>query len=229
MGTQEQFAAFRAEVDEVCRSCGRDPRDVMLVAVSKTVDADAVEQAVAAGALDFGENRPDDLMSKAAAISRPRWHFIGNVQSRRIPDIVAHSYLIHSVFKMDHLAKIDAAAKDAGKIQNILLEINSGEESKGGLDPKMSFGFLGAASRLPHIRLCGLMTMAPQGDADAARRCFAALRELRDDIVSSGTVDDAYFNELSMGMSEDWREAVEEGATIIRVGRAVFSADFGIQ
>ncbi len=226
MTIAEQYKKFRAEVDEVCRNCGRDPRDVMVVAVSKTVGEEAIIQASQAGSFDFGENRPDDLLEKHQALPQARWHFIGNIQSRRISDIVPKSFLIHSVYKVDHLSKIDAAAKDAGKIQNILLEINSGEESKGGVAPDMSFGVLSAARRLPNIRLCGLMTMAPQGDPDAARSCFAQLRELRDEIQSMGIVDDMYFNELSMGMSEDWREAIEEGATIIRVGRAVFSSDF---
>ena len=226
MGIQEQYRAFRVEVDEVCKRCGRDPRDVMVVAVSKTVGTSEILQASGAGALDFGENRPDDLLEKYDSAPQARWHFIGNIQSRRISDIVPKSFLIHSVFKVDHLAKIDAAAKEAGKIQNVLLEINSGEESKGGIEPDMSFGFLAAARRLPNIRMCGLMTMAPQGDLAAARACFAQLRNLRDEIQSMGVVDDSYFNELSMGMSEDWREAIEEGATIIRVGRAIFSGDF---
>ena len=180
MGIQEQYKALREEVGKVCESCGRDSRDVMLVAVSKTVGADEIVEASQAGALDFGENRPDDLLEKYDAMPQARWHFIGNVQSRRISDIVPKSFLIHSVYKVDHLAKIDAAAKEAGKIQNVLLEINSGEESKGGLDPDMSFGFLAAARRLPNIRMCGLMTMAPQGDLDVARACFANLRALRD-------------------------------------------------
>ena len=226
MGIQEQYKALQEEVGKVCESCGRDPRDVMLVAVSKTVGADEIVEASQAGALDFGENRPDDLLEKYDAMPQARWHFIGNVQSRRISDIVPKSFLIHSVYKVDHLAKIDAAAKEAGKIQNMLLEINSGEESKGGLDPDMSFGFLAAARRLPNIRMCGLMTMAPQGDLDVARACFANLRALRDEILDMGVVDDTYFNELSMGMSEDWREGIAEGATIIRVGRAIFSGDF---
>ena len=226
MTESAQYQAVRSELDEVCASCGREPGDVMLVAVSKTVGPDAVARAIEGGARDFGENRPDDLVEKKAAFPHVRWHFIGNVQSRRIPDIVANAYLIHSVYKIDHLAKIDAAAKEAGKIQNILLEINSGEESKDGISPDLALGFAAAASRLPNIRLCGLMTMAPQGDLEEARRCFSRLRELRDDILTFGSVDENYFNELSMGMSEDWQVAVEEGATIIRVGRAVFSADF---
>ena len=226
MTIAEQYKRIREEVDEVCRNCGRDPRDVMLVAVSKTVGEEAIIQASQAGAFDFGENRPDDLVKKYQALPQARWHFIGNIQSRRISDIVPKSFLIHSVYKIDHLSKIDTAAKNAGKIQNVLLEINSGEESKGGVAPDRAFDVLAAARHLPNMRFCGLMTMAPQGDLDAARTCFAQLRELRDEIRGMGMVDNAYFNELSMGMSEDWREAIEEGATIIRVGRAVFSSDF---
>ena len=222
MTVSEQFKAFRAEVDEVCRACGRDPQSVMVVAVSKTVDVPEVEEAAQAGAVDFGENRPDELMRKCDAFPRPRWHFIGNLQSRRIADIVPRAYLIHSVFEIGHLAKIDAAARYAGKIQNILLEINSGEEQKGGIPPEHSYAFMGAASRLSYIRVSGLMTMAPQGDLEAARACFAQLRELRDELAMQGNVPDEWMTELSMGMTEDWRVAIEEGASIIRVGRAIF-------
>ena len=226
MPVQYQFKHVRAQLDEVCHACGRDPREVLLVAVSKTVDADAVAQAMQAGACDFGENRPEQLLQKHEALPQANWHFIGNVQSRRIPDIVSCAELVHSVFKADHLPKIDAAARDAGKVQRILLEVNvSGEQTKGGASPADLDALLDQALSLEHVQVAGLMTMAPQGDIGQARACFAQLRVLRD-AANQRLPEHARMTELSMGMSEDWQAAVAEGATIVRVGRAIFQEDF---
>lgn len=226
MGVIEQYASVRAELDKVCRACGCDPRQVTLVAVSKTVGLAEVAQAIEAGCVDFGENRPDQLVEKHAAFPQARWHFIGNLQSRRIGDIVGRAHLMHSVFKADHLPKIEAAAAAVGIVQDILLEVNSGEEAKGGVAPSDAAAFIEKASGLSHVRICGLMTMAPQGDPQRARACFAELRTLRDKLEASGVAAAGQLAHLSMGMSEDWQVAVWEGATIIRVGRAVFSSDF---
>ena len=133
---------------------------------------------------------------------------------------------MHSVYKIDHLPKIAHAAQSLGIVQDILLEVNSGEEAKGGVDPSQAAAFLAAASDLAHVRVRGLMTMAPQGDATVARACFSRLRALRDELEGQGAAPLGSLAELSMGMSDDWREAIREGATIIRVGRAVFSGDF---
>lgn len=228
MGVAERYQRVRAELDGVCAACGREPSEVTLVAVSKTVGPEEVGCAIAAGAFDFGENRPDELLRKAAAYPQASWHFIGNIQSRRINDIVAHASLIHSLYQERHAVKIDAAAAALGKVQDVLLEVNiSGESSKGGIDPHDASELLSACLKLPHVRVRGLMTMAPQGDPHVAREVFEGLARLRDELrqnlepqVAAG------FDGLSMGMSEDWREAVAAGATIVRIGRAVFSEGF---
>ena len=216
------------ELSRVCASCGRDPRDVKVIAVSKTVGIEAVRAAVAAGAHDFGENRPDLLAEKAAALPGETWHFIGNIQSRKIPEIVANATLVHSLYKESHLAKFDAAAQAVGKVQDVLLEVNvSGEESKSGLAPADVADVLAHAVEFSHIRVRGLMTMAPQGDLAVARECFNGLAALRDQLRTQLSAEQAAaFNELSMGMSEDWREAVCAGATMVRIGRALFSDTF---
>ena len=229
MGIAERYAHVRAEVDAVCRQVGRDPREVKLLAVSKTVDVPAVAEAIAAGAQAFGENRPDQLVPKQAAYPQAEWHFIGNIQSRRIKDIVPAATLIHSVFKEDHLPKIDAAAAAVGKVQDILIEVNvSGEESKSGLAPDAVRGFIEVAGAYDHIRVCGLMTMAPRYDEQTADATFRGLAVLRDELngleISPGKVVD--LSELSMGMSEDWQFAIRHGATIVRIGRAIFSDEF---
>lgn len=229
MGIAERYAHVRAQVDEVCRAAGRDPAQVKLLAVSKTVVVPAVAQAIAAGATAFGENRPDQLVPKQAAYPQAEWHFIGNIQSRRIKDIVPAATLIHSVFKEDHLPKIDAAARAAGKVQDILVEVNvSGEASKSGLEPTQVRGFIQAADAFANVRVVGLMTMAPRYDEATAEATFSGLAALRDSLdglvlPNHGTLA---LSELSMGMSEDWQHAIRHGATIVRIGRAIFSDEF---
>ena len=218
------------ELARVCRDCGRSVEDVKLIAVSKTVDSDTVGEAIEAGAHDFGENRPDMLAEKAARFPDETWHFIGNIQSRRIPEIVEHANLVHSLFKQSHLTKFENAAASLGKVQDVLLEVNvSGELSKSGLAPEEVPAMLAEAIECPHLRVRGLMTMAPQGDLAVARECFDGLRSLRDELRATLPDKKALlFNELSMGMSEDWREAVAAGATMIRIGRALFSDAFSL-
>ena len=228
MGTKERYENAAAELADVCARAGRNPADVVLVAVSKTVGPDEVACAIEAGARDFGENRPDQLMTKADQFTDVNWHFIGNIQSRRIRDIVGRAVLVHSLFEERHARKIDEVARERGIVQDVLLEVNvSGEESKSGRTPDDVRDLLEYCRSLKNVRVRGLMTMAPQGDSDIARKTFAGLRTLRDELASELPADEAeLFSELSMGMSEDWREAVEEGATIVRVGRAIFSDAF---
>lgn len=229
MGIAQRYTRLRAELDEACRACGRDPREVLLLPVSKTVGVPEVREAMAAGALDFGENRPDCIVEKQEALPQARWHFIGNVQSRRIRDIVSHAHLVHSLFEERHLAKVDAAAAELGKVQDVLLEVNvSGEASKSGFAPTEVADALRFCGGLAHVRVRGLMTMAPQGDLAVARDVFAGLSALRDELqrTVADEIPNCQLNELSMGMSEDWREAVPFGATIVRIGRAVFDDAF---
>lgn len=229
MSIATRYRAIRAEIDEICASCGRDPHEVKLVAVSKTVGIPEVGQAVDAGAVAFGENRPDQIVPKQQAYPDKEWHFIGNIQSRRIDDIVGAATMIHSVYQEHHLARIEKAAVKHGKVQPILLEVNvSGEESKSGLAPDQVKDMIAAVDRYEHIDLQGLMTMAPQGDLKVAEQVFADLAKLRDELrTCEFPVHGRYdLNELSMGMSEDWRVAIPHGATMVRVGRAIFSDDF---
>ena len=223
-----RYAQVRSELDAVCARAGRDPADVRLIAVSKTVGIAQVEQARAAGARDFAENRPDGLMEKHDAFPSDNWHFIGNIQSRRIRDIVGRATLIHSLCELGHARKIDSQAAALDIVQDVLLEVNvSGEESKGGLAPADVAAMLNECAALSHVRVRGLMTMAPRGDASEARAVFVELRRLRDELRIHLPADKAaVFDELSMGMSEDWQEAVFAGATMIRVGRAIFSDQF---
>lgn len=225
---KERYERASEELAEACRNAGRSRSQVTLVAVSKTVGPREVQQALHGGATDFGENRPDQLMEKADAFPNANWHFIGNIQSRRIRDIVGRATLIHSLFQEGHARKIDEVAAGLGVVQDVLVEVNvSGEESKGGVLPDQAPSLVAFCNGLEHVRVRGLMTMAPLGDLETARASFAGLRDLRDSIRANMSADAAAdFTELSMGMSDDWRIAVEEGATIVRIGRAIFSDSF---
>ena len=228
MGFKERYEGVLAEIEACCAACGRDPSEVRVVAVSKTVGVEEVGRAAETGHVDFGENRPDQILEKQAALPELTWHFIGNIQSRRVKDIVRTSSLIHSVCEPRHLTRINAAAIGVGKVQEVLLEVNvSGEESKSGFSPDAVRGALVTAAGLKNVTVRGLMTMAPQGDPAAARECFEGLAKLAGELRAELPEDQAaLFNELSMGMSEDWREAVCAGATMLRIGRALFDEEF---
>lgn len=224
----ENYLRVASEVERACLDAGRDPEDVCLLAVSKTVGIDGVRDAIGAGALDFGENRPDQLADKAEEFPDRRWHFIGNIQSRKIGEIVRVTDLIHSLYQEKHACKIDGAARSLGKIQDVLIEVNvSGEESKSGVTPDGAAELIKCCEALDHVRVRGLMTMAPQGDLAVARETFAGLRVIADELRKDmDPIHAQAFDQLSMGMSEDWRVAIEEGSTIVRIGRAIFSENF---
>ncbi len=227
MSFEVRYNKILEEIAACCLTAGRDPREVRLVAVSKTVGLPDINEAVLAGAHDFGENRPDALEEKSRALPNETWHFIGNIQSRRISDIVTHASLVHSLYQEHHLVKLSKAAFAMDKVQDVLLEVNiSGEASKSGLAPKDVAGMLEQCLKSSNIRVCGLMTMAPRGSKDIARACFDDLARLREDLCKELNEDQSRsFKELSMGMSDDWQEAVYAGATIVRIGRALFDGN----
>lgn len=229
MSVQSRYSRIKDEVARQCCACDRDPHEVTVLAVSKTVGLEEVQEAITAGARAFGENRPDELMRKAEAFPEVAWHFIGNIQSRRIKDIVAHATLIHSVYKPEHLPKIDAAAEEQGKCQQILLEVNvSGEESKSGMAPDEVLPVLRASLEYKNLVVVGLMTMAPRNGAEVIDATFLGLRALQQTVQAACLAEgiDHPLPVLSMGMTEDWPEAIAYGSTIVRIGRAIFDDAF---
>jgi PLP dependent protein len=221
---EANYKHAKAHIEEVCRACGRDPEEVTLVAVSKTVDADTVGAAIACGMRVFGENRAQDFRVKQERYPQADWHFIGRIQTNKLKYVVGKATLIHSVASIHALAAVDRQADASDVVQDILLEVNAvGEESKDGFAPSELDAALQEAAGYQHICVRGLMTMAPHGDSMRARMAFGRLRALREKFrplySDAGNI---CLSELSMGMSEDHGIALEEGATIVRLGRTIF-------
>lgn len=226
----------RDQIHAACRKAGRSPDEVTLVAVSKTHSADTVLTAVSAGLQHFGENRVEEATGKIAQVrqlaDRPvTWHMIGHVQSRKARDLPGWFALVHSIDTTRLADKLSRALAESGQTMDVLLEMNvSGEASKAGFAAHnwrssetirtQLAGALDAVARLPNIQVRGLMTMAPIAeDPETVRWVFADLRELRDWLARSTGIA---LPELSMGMTDDFPVAIEEGATLIRIGRALF-------
>lgn len=220
---QENLERVRANVAAAAEKAGRDPRSVRLLAVSKTFPLSDILEAHEAGQLEFGENRVQELETKVPnGTSDIIWHLIGHLQSNKAEKAVELAEYIHSVDSVKLLNKINSAAAKRGKIQKILLEVNvSGEESKFGLSGWDALRETAEhALGLANIQLLGLMTMAPlDADDSVLHATFGGLREFRDRLEREFSVT---LPELSMGMSHDYPVAIAEGATIVRVGTAIF-------
>lgn len=217
-----RYEAVRRQVADAADACGRDPGDVTIVAVTKTVGVEEVTAALAAGVRDFGENRVQEFLGKYGLFPEARWHFIGTLQTNKVKDVVGKAQLIHSVDSMRLLSYIERHATERGVIQPVLLQVNiSGEEAKHGLTVADLPDAIREASQMDSVEVRGLMTMAPLARAEDVRWVFRELREARDSLRAT-LPDRVELEHLSMGMSGDFRVAVEEGATIVRIGRALF-------
>ncbi len=220
----QNLEEVRGRIAAAARGAGRDPARVRLVAVSKTVPVEHIRTAVAAGQLLFGENYLQEARPKIAALGPAlSWHFIGHLQSNKAKAAVALFEVIHGVDRLKLAQALDAAAASRGGLQKILLQVNlAGEASKSGAAPETVPGLLWELGRLPHLRVLGLMALPPWlDDPEAVRPYFRALRELRDRLEADCGQP---LPELSMGMSGDFEVAVAEGATLVRVGAAIFGS-----
>ena len=217
--------AVRARIDAAARRAGRDPGEITLIAVSKTFGADHVRAAWAAGQQDFGENKVQEALQKISSTSDipVRWHLIGHLQSNKARKAAAPFACIHSIDSVDLLQRIDTAAAEAGATPDVLVQVDlAGEEGKFGAHAAEARRIADAALACQAVRLSGLMLLPPWSeDPEAARPWFVRLRELRDEWIAGGVPRDA-LRHLSMGMSHDFEAAVEEGATMVRVGTAIF-------
>ena len=222
-----RLASIRARIDAAARSAGRDPASVTLVAVSKTFPIDAVREAYAAGQRDFGENRVQEALQKitASADLEIRWHLLGHLQTNKARKAAPVFAMVQSVDSVELLHKLDQAAADAGASPGLLIQVDlAGEATKFGAPPDQVPRLLDAAAACRAARVTGLMTLPPVPYApEDARPWFRRLRELRDGWLASG-VPPAMLHELSMGMSGDFEVAIQEGATIVRIGSAIFGS-----
>jgi pyridoxal phosphate enzyme (YggS family) len=213
---------IHSRMQDAAHRVGRQVSDIRLVAVSKTYPPRVIHEAWKAGQRVFGENRVQDALPKIAELpAEAEWHFIGHLQSNKIRKALPAFTLIHGVDNLDLAQQINRIAGEMGLTANILLEINvSGEASKFGFSPDDLHENLEGLFSLQHIRINGLMTMAPYSeDPETARPVFSALRMLRDELSSKSGHS---LEELSMGMSGDFEVAIQEGATIVRIGSSIF-------
>jgi pyridoxal phosphate enzyme (YggS family) len=221
-GVRAGLQRVRARLEAAAEAAGRDSRDVRLVAVSKTFPAARVREALEAGQHDFGENYLQEALEKIEALAGLPivWHFIGPIQSNKTRPIAEHFHCVHSVDRLKIAERLSAQRPDHLPPLDICLQVNvSGEASKSGVSPEALPELAGAAARLPRVRLRGLMAIPePTPDPELQRRRFEELRALRDALNRAGLALDT----LSMGMSDDLESAVAAGATIVRVGRAIF-------
>lgn len=225
MSRADEIRAAVAEIETriaaACARAGRAREDVRLVAVSKTFPASDVDYAIAAGMTDVGENKVQEARDKKPSVVGPvvsnvRWHLIGHLQSNKAKDAVRLFDVIQTVDSIELAEKIARAAESAGKRQDVLLQVNIGRElQKSGAEPESVPELVQRIRAIPSLYLGGLMAIPPAGEAEEMRPYFRELRGMRDDLG---------LTELSMGMTDDFEIAIEEGATIIRVGRAIFGS-----
>jgi pyridoxal phosphate enzyme (YggS family) len=218
----ENLTEIRGRIEQAAIRAGRRAEEIRLVAVSKTHPPEKIREAFECGQLVFGESRVQEALPKLDALPPEiEWHFIGHLQTNKIRKIISRFALFHGVDNTNLALQMNRIAGEIGTTANVLLEVNvSGEESKFGFDPEALPVALDQLLSLPYFRIHGLMTMAPYSDnPEEARPFFGRLRELRDRLTAATGHPLA---ELSMGMSGDFEQGIAEGATIVRVGSAIF-------
>ncbi len=223
----QNLKTIQQKISRTCEEAGRDPDEVTLVAVSKTKPSEDILEAITAGQLHFGENRMKELEDKMAEIKHPdvSWHFIGNLQTNKIKYIADRVNWIHSVEKAKYLKEIDKRAGQSHRIVNAFIQVNiSDEKQKGGCKPEALAGILESAKGYEHVKVKGLMGMATfADDPEDVRPEFKLLKQLFDSHqkYNGGSVQ---LEHLSMGMTNDMEIAIQEGATMVRIGSAIFGA-----
>jgi len=224
MDVKKNLQEIQNEIRQACEKSDRNPEDITLIAVTKYVTIERAREAVAAGVSDLGENRPEGLIDKHAEIgSQVNWHYIGTLQSRKVKDIIHTVDYIHSLDRHSLAKEID---KRADRVIDCFVQVNvSGEDSKHGVEPEEAADFIAGLESFRNVRVVGLMTMAPFIEDEARlRTIFRNLAQLRDSIRDLG-LSHAPCSELSMGMSNDYKIAIEEGATHIRIGTSLVGSE----
>ena len=219
------LAEVRERISQAIQKSGRKPDSVLLITVSKQVSLERIEEARIAGAVAFGENKIQEAIPKIEQIGEEgiSWHFIGHLQKNKVKFLDGHFDLIHSVDSLELAEKIAKQCQSENRVQRVLLQVNvSGEAAKFGMDPEELEKQVTNFSGLQGIKVEGLMTIPPfDSEPESSRKHFSRLRELRDQIEKQIGLS---LHELSMGMSHDFEVAIEEGATLVRVGTAIFGS-----
>lgn len=213
---------IKANISAACARASRDPASVFFLPVTKKRGKEELDALRAIGFHEFGESYTEDILERFREFDDITWHYIGHLHKKHTNKIVGNVTLIHSIASEELLRKVNFTAKEKNLVQDILIEINSGEEQKQGFEPDQVRALYrdGILKTLPNVRVRGLMTMAPLADdPNTVRPVFEAMRALRDGLNRDFHLD---ITQLSMGMSNDYVVAVEEGATIVRIGTAVF-------
>lgn len=224
MGFEENINSVKQRIEAVCRKIGRDAQDVILIAVSKTIPAEIIQKAVDYGITHIGENRVQEAEQKYRQLGKiATWHLVGHLQTNKVKKALQIFDVIHSIDSYYLAQTISQQAQSLGRKVEGLVEVNtSGEETKFGVQPEAALALISNISRLPAIRINGLMTIgAMLPDPEDVRPCFKLLRELSDHIQGAN-FENVEMKYLSMGMTNDFEVAIEEGANMIRVGRAIF-------
>lgn len=220
----DNYRIIKEQVTQTAIQSGRNPEDITLIAVSKTKPLSDIEELIHIGVEDFGENKVQELCDKFEQVSKPvRFHQIGHLQTNKVKYVVDKAYMIHSLDSLKLAREIEKEAKKKNIVSQVLIEVNvAQEESKFGLKLDEVIPFLEEIKNLEHIHVNGLMTIAPfVENPEENRKYFRALKQLSLDIICKN-IDNIDMNVLSMGMTNDYKVAIEEGATMVRVGTAIF-------
>ena len=222
---QESIEIVKQRIAAAIAKSGRTEADIKLVAVSKTVDIETVRRAYELGITDFGENRVQEFNRKIEKLPQARWHLIGRLQTNKVKDVVGKAALIHSLDRWNLAEQLNKRGLQQGVTVSCLLQVNvAGEKQKAGIKPDEVESFLESLGQLEALRIEGLMTMAPLLDqSEKARPVFRELYQIKEKL-SNNRYNNVNLRHLSMGMSQDYEVAIEEGANIIRVGSAIFTS-----
>ena len=221
----ENLKNLRKRIEQACQKCGRKIDDVQLIAVAKTFSAELIQEAIDTGQIEFGENYVQELQEKHKTLAEQviHWHFIGHLQTNKVKFIAEYVDLIHSVDDLNLGNEISKRAERCNRVQDVLVEIHTTDEAtKFGVQPEHAITLIKELSQLSHIRVCGLMTMGPFSDnPNDSRSSFRCVADLKTQIEAEGIVN-VQMRHLSMGMTHDFEVAIEEGATLVRIGTAIF-------
>ncbi len=223
MGIKEKLDIINANISAAAEKSGRKRQDILLLAVSKTVEVPRIKEAVDLGLVDLGENKPQEINRKYPEIENVRWHQIGHLQTNKVKYIIDKVCMIHSLDSLHLAEEINKRAEKAGVVMDVLIEVNiSGDQAKHGIPPDEAEGLALAVSKLPNVRVKGLMTVAPYSeDPEDNRAYFRQMKKLFVDIAGKN-YDNIDMKHLSMGMTNDYIVAIEEGADIVRIGTGIF-------